>query len=199
MSHPGEAGIPDTPGRKPARRGAVHTGQLAAIDEDWNPSTLGWTVDWQRHYAYLAQLLADGARLAAIVPGVTRHGEDIGRWLDSQRRQDWERLNEEQQRRLDALGVKKAVRARTRTAKAPLTSTSGRAAAAFQTGIQALQQFLQRQGPDAGMPRRGHIEQLPDGSSHRTGIWIANQKQRRDRLHPEQLSVLAELGVEWAR
>ncbi|MFB6559613.1 helicase associated domain-containing protein [Streptomyces sp. NPDC056400] len=49
---------------------------LAAIDPDWNPGTLGWTIDWQRHYAYLAQLLASGARLTAIVPGVTRHGEE---------------------------------------------------------------------------------------------------------------------------
>ncbi|MFD5548757.1 hypothetical protein ACFWJQ_18780 [Streptomyces goshikiensis] len=46
---------------------------------DWNPTERGWTVDWQRHYAYLARLLDGGARLVAIVPGVTRHGEDIGR------------------------------------------------------------------------------------------------------------------------
>ncbi|MFH7600473.1 helicase associated domain-containing protein [Streptomyces racemochromogenes] len=28
---------------------------LAALDEDWNPGDddHGWTVDWQRHYAYL--------------------------------------------------------------------------------------------------------------------------------------------------
>lgn len=35
---------------------------LTAIDPDWNPSANGWTVDWQRHYAYLAE----GARLTAI-------------------------------------------------------------------------------------------------------------------------------------
>ncbi|MET9106681.1 hypothetical protein [Streptomyces zhihengii] len=48
---------------------------LAAIDPDWNPREHGWTVDWQRHYSYLTQLLAEGAPLTAIVPGVTRHGE----------------------------------------------------------------------------------------------------------------------------
>lgn len=92
---------------------------LAAIDEDWNPGTLGWTVDWQRHYAYLAQLLNEGARPAAIVPGVTRHGEDIGRWLATQRR-DFHRLNEEQQRCLAELGLKPArvVQARTTASKA---------------------------------------------------------------------------------
>ncbi|MFD7917576.1 Helicase associated domain protein [Streptomyces sp. NPDC059752] len=95
-------GLGTDPGR--AERRAA---QLAAIDPDWNPGTLGWTVDWQRHYAYLAQLLTSGARPAAIVPGVTRHGEDVGRWLAAQRR-TWDRLNTEQQRRLGALGVKKA-------------------------------------------------------------------------------------------
>ncbi|MEU3315700.1 hypothetical protein AB0940_31105 [Streptomyces sp. NPDC006656] len=30
---------------------------LATIDEDWNPGERGWTVDRQRHYAHLAQLL----------------------------------------------------------------------------------------------------------------------------------------------
>ncbi|MEU3409481.1 cytochrome P450 [Streptomyces sp. NPDC006670] len=59
-------------------------------------------MDWQRHYAYLTQLLAEGARLSAIKPGMTRHDEVIGRWLDTQRR-DWNRLNDEQQTRLGDL------------------------------------------------------------------------------------------------
>ncbi|MBT2545256.1 hypothetical protein J7E99_32285 [Streptomyces sp. ISL-44] len=49
------------------------------------------------------------------------------------------------------------------------------------------------------MPGRGHIEQLPDGGEHRTGVWIANQRQRRDRLHPDQLRALANLGIDWAQ
>ncbi|MFD5144604.1 hypothetical protein [Streptomyces sp. NPDC058401] len=35
-------------------------------------------MDWQRRHAYLHQVLTDVARLTAIVPGVTRHGDDIG-------------------------------------------------------------------------------------------------------------------------
>lgn len=49
------------------------------------------------------------------------------------------------------------------------------------------------------MPGRGHVERLPDGGVHRTAVWIANQKQRRNRLDPGQLAALANLGVEWAR
>lgn len=57
--------------------------------------------------------------------------------------------------------------------KTPVPSTSGRGAAAFQTGIQALAQYLEREG--GGMPGRGHVERLRAVVS----MWIANQKQRR--------------------
>ncbi|MEV7526511.1 helicase associated domain-containing protein [Streptomyces sp. NPDC091371] len=77
------------------------------------------------------------------------------------------------------------------------TTTSERGAEAFQKGIQALAQYQEREG--GGVPGRAHIEHLPDGSEHRTGVWIANQKQRRDRLDPDQLAALAELGIDWAQ
>ncbi|MER6251969.1 Helicase associated domain protein [Streptomyces sp. NPDC001584] len=179
---------------KDPERAQRRAAALAAIDPDWNPGTRGWTVDWQRHYAYLTQLLAEGARLTAIVPGVTRHGEDVGRWLTTQRR-GWDRLNKEQQRRFAALGVKKAPQA-ARSATAKTTTASGPRAGgeAFQKGLQALAQYIAREG---GMPGRGAVEQLPDGP-HRVGIWVGNQKARRDRLDQAQLAALADLGVDWA-
>lgn len=48
------------------------------------------------------------------------------------------------------------------------------------------------------MPGRGAVEELPDGP-HRVGIWIGNQKARRNRLDTAQLAALAELGVDWAQ
>ncbi|MFF4646536.1 hypothetical protein [Streptomyces sp. NPDC001389] len=48
------------------------------------------------------------------------------------------------------------------------------------------------------MPGRSHVEALPDGTAHRTGVWLANQRQRRDRLDTGQLEALAGLGVQWA-
>lgn len=175
-----------------ARRRAA---ALAAIDPDWNPAVLGWTVDWQRHYAYLTRLLAEGARLDDVEPGVTLHGDDIGRWLTTQRR-NWDRLNDEQQRRLGELGVKKAPRARKAAAKTA-TATGPRASGtAFQRGLEALQQYIAREG---ALPGRAVVERLPDGTEHRTGIWIGNQKTRRDRLDQAQLAALAKLGVDWAR
>ncbi|MFJ3861513.1 Helicase associated domain protein [Streptomyces sp. NPDC090085] len=183
-------------GKDPARA-ERRAAALAAIDPDWNPAERGWTVDWQRHYTYLTQLLADGARPTAIVPGVTRHGDDIGRWLATQRR-GWARLNTEQQHRLAALGVKpeKAARARTTAAKTAAASQPRAGETAFQKGLKALQQYVAREGR---LPGRAAVERLPDGAEHRVGIWIGNQKARRDKLAPTQLTALAELGVDWAR
>ncbi|WP_345045439.1 helicase associated domain-containing protein [Streptomyces sannanensis] len=184
-------------GKEP-ERAERRAAALAAIDPDWNPRERGWTVDWQRHYTYLKQVLAAGSRLDDIVPGVTWHGEDIGRWMATQRR-DFKRLNDEQQHRLAELGVKpKAPGQRRKTpTKTPATTTSGRDTEAFQRGWTALQQYVQREGTT--VIGRGHVERLPDGTSHRTGIWIANTKARRDRLDGEQLRALAHLGIDWAR
>ncbi|WP_031155091.1 DEAD/DEAH box helicase [Streptomyces erythrochromogenes] len=180
-------------GKDPVRA-ARRAAQLAAVDPDWNPAVLGWTVDWQRHYTYLTQLLAEGARLTAVVPGVTRHGDDVGRWLAAQRR-NWDRLNAEQQRRLAELGVKKASRARKVAAKTTTASGPRAGGDAFHKGLQALTQYVAREGR---MPGRGAVEELADGP-HRVGIWVGNQKARRDKLDQAQLAALAELGVHWAR
>ncbi|MFF7648191.1 Helicase associated domain protein [Streptomyces canus] len=168
--------------------------QLAAVDPDWNPGALGWTVDWQRQYTGLTLLLEGGAGLEEIVPRVTHRGDDIGRWLARQVR-DWGQHNEEQRRRLVKLGVEAAVRPRKEPAKASTASGAGKGGAAFQKGLEALAQYVEREG---SMPGRGHVEVLPDGTEHRTGIWIGNQKARRDKLDAEQLRALAGLGVQWA-
>ncbi|MFG2622750.1 Helicase associated domain protein [Streptomyces sp. NPDC048507] len=175
-------------GKDPVRAGR-RAAELAAIDPGWNPGAWGWTVDWQRHCAYLAQLLEEGARLADVVPGVTRHGEDVGRWLAGQRR-DWDRLSGEQRRRLGALGVEAGVRER------PSGAPAAAGGAAFRTGVEALARYVGREGR---LPGRGAVETLPDGTGHRVGVWLMNQKQRRERLAPAQRRVLAGLGVDWAR
>ncbi|GLX41393.1 helicase [Streptomyces roseochromogenus] len=180
-------------GKDPVRA-ARRAAALAAIDENWNPAEHGWTVDWQRHYAYLTQLLAGGARIEDVAPGVTLHGEDIGRWLATQRR-DFTKLNEEQRARLGELGVRKAVRARRAPAKTGTTAGPGASSQAFHSGVQALAQYVAREGR---LPGRGVVEVLPDGVEHRTGIWLGNMKARRDRLDQAQLAALAHLGVDWA-
>ncbi|MGW7316254.1 hypothetical protein [Streptomyces sp. NPDC054865] len=63
--------------------------------------------------------------------------------------------------------------------------------------MKAHAQYIEREG--GATPDQGHVELVPDGSRHRSGVWIANQKQRRDRLDPGLPTALAQLGIEWAR
>ncbi|CAM5554612.1 Helicase-associated domain-containing protein OS=Streptomyces fumanus OX=67302 GN=GCM10018772_61390 PE=4 SV=1 [Streptomyces fumanus] len=55
---------------------------LKEIVEDWNRE---WPVEWQRHYAALRELVADEEGQPEVLPGVTVHGMDIGKWLARQR------------------------------------------------------------------------------------------------------------------
>lgn len=185
---------------KDPERAAVRAQQLAAVDEDWD---CPWPLDWQRHYRVLADLVdADGV-LPTIAPGVLFEGDDIGRWLERQKNPGtWAQMSTEQQEQLAKLGVQPAqapppAPAAPRTANGP-----SKAQQAFQRGLAALAQWVEREGVDRPVPR-GHSEQIPvDGEPEpvvvKLGIWISNTKTRRDKLTPEQLDALRELGVEWA-
>lgn len=185
---------------KDPERAAVRAAQLTAIDEDWN---CPWPLDWQRHYRVLADLVdADGA-LPAIEPGVLFEGDDIGRWLERQKNPGtWAQLLPEQQQRLTALGVQPAqapspAPAAPRTAKGP-----SKAQQAFQRGLAALAQWVEREGAHRPVPRGAVVEIEADGETEpvtvKLGVWVSNTKSRRDKLTPEQLDALRELGIEWA-
>ncbi|OEJ20980.1 hypothetical protein AS594_40045 [Streptomyces agglomeratus] len=179
---------------KDRRRADRRAALLAAIDLDWNPD---WPIDWHRAYATLAQLAAPGGALAHVEPGTVVHGIDLGRWLATQRR-DWHLLQDGQRERLAALGVgpaeKPAVPAQARRAAG---RASGRASGgAFERGIAALAQYKAREGK-AVVPR-GHVEELPDGTSVRLGVWLSNNRSRRAGLSQGQREQLAGLGLDWA-
>ncbi|WP_327188340.1 DEAD/DEAH box helicase [Streptomyces xinghaiensis] len=179
-------------GRNP-QRAAARAAQLARIDPDWNRP---WPLDWQRHYAVLRDLAADEphGRLPDIQPGVQFEGDDLGKWLERQRR-NWVELSEEQQQRLARLGVTPAER----RAAAPAAKGGGQTSA-FQRGLAALTQWIQREGVRKAVPR-SHVERVViDGQEHqhKLGVWLTNTKTRRDKLTPDQRTALAELGVEWA-
>ncbi|WP_158716122.1 hypothetical protein [Streptomyces sp. NRRL B-24720] len=44
------------------------------------------------------------------------------------------------------------------------------------------------------MAGRQHVEELPDGTTVRLGVFLSNQKNRRDRSEQQ----LAALGYDWA-
>ncbi|MFD3537595.1 Helicase associated domain protein [Streptomyces sp. NPDC058664] len=185
---------------KDAERATVRAQQLTAIDEDWN---CPWPLDWQRHYRVLADLVDADGILPAIAPGVVFDGDDIGKWLKRQKNPGtWTQLLPEQQQRLSKLGVQPdqppaPAPAAPRAAKGP-----SMAQAAFQRGLAALTQWVEREGADRPVPR-GHSEQITvDGQAEpavvKLGVWISNTKTRRDRLTADQLGALAELGMQWA-
>ena len=198
-------------------RAAERRRALEAIDPDWAPA---WPVDWQRGYAVLGRLLADGATLEEILPGVRVGGEDVGRWLQAQR-DGWERLSDGQRERLAAIGVvpaEPAAAAAAAVGGGPVAEAGAGAGAvvpvvegleamsAFERGLAALAQFRAREGARA-VPRQ-HVETLrpvggQDGAEGhevavRLGVWISNTKARRTKLTGEQVAALARLGQAWA-
>jgi hypothetical protein len=184
---------------KDPERAAVRAAQLTAIDPDWN---CPWPLDWQRHYRVLADLVDADGHLPDIAPGVLMDGDDIGRWLQQQRR-NWTELSAEQQQRLTALGIKPLRTPSPAPVAKRATKGPSKAQQAFQRGLAALAQWVEREGTHRPVPR-GHSEQITvDGETEpvvvKLGVWVSNTKQRRDKLTGEQLAALAALGLEWAR
>ncbi|MFJ7103943.1 DEAD/DEAH box helicase [Streptomyces albogriseolus] len=199
---------------KDPERAAARAAQLSEIDEDWN---CPWPLNWQRHYRHLADLAEDepGGVLPDIQPGVLMDGDDIGRWLQRQKQPStWARLLPEQQERLTQLGVQPAeaqspapagtTPAGAAPARASGTTVkgTGKAQQAFQRGLTALTQWVEREGAHRPVPR-GHSEDITiDGETKpvtvKLGIWVSNTKTRRDKLSAEQLTSLRELGIQWA-
>ncbi|MFD7507692.1 Helicase associated domain protein [Streptomyces sp. NPDC059850] len=204
---------------KDPERARTRAQQLTAIDPDWN---CPWPLDWQRHYRTLTNLATSepGGILPTIEPGTQFNGDDLDKWAARQTR-DWTTLSTQQQERLTRLGMKPAER----PAPAPASRNGGKTAenggktagnggegagnggegagklsAAFQRGVQALAQWVDREGAQAAVPR-GHIETVVTNGQehhHKLGIWHANQKQRRHKLTQPQRAALTELGIEWA-
>jgi hypothetical protein len=178
-------------------RAAQRAADLAAIDPEWNPRELGWTVDWQRHYVKVRTCLDDGATVEELVPGVRVGGEDVGRWLKRQQ-EGWDGLNAEQQRRLAELGVAAAVRPADGRTAAP---KGGARAAAFERGLAAARQYREREGTLDAVSRK-HVEQVVDPvtgeeASVRLGVWLSNVRCRRDSLTSERAEALNQLGLRW--
>ncbi|GAA2720698.1 DEAD/DEAH box helicase [Streptomyces luteosporeus] len=187
---------------KDPERAAMRAKQLATIDPDWN---CPWPLDWQRHYRVLADLAdteADGV-LPDIQPGVVFDGDDIGRWLQQQRKPGtWKLLPTEQQARLSTLGIKPLEEPSPAPA-APHSTKEGpsKAHQAFQRGLAALAQWVEKEG-QRPVPRSAVVEIAVDGEAEpvlvKLGVWLSNTKSRRDKLDQEQLDALRKLGMDWA-
>ncbi|MBL3808416.1 Helicase associated domain protein [Streptomyces diastaticus] len=176
---------------------------LREVDEHWNPD---WPVAWQRTYAALRALVEEEDGVD-VVPGVTIHGMDVGRWLARQRQHEvWQGLMEGQRKLLEEIGVAPEA---PQEAIAPVEGEpavqdgSARARkgslSAFERGVAALGQYAARTG--SVTVSRAYVETIEvDGQEYevRLGVWLSNTKSRRAKLTADQRAELAGLGLEWA-
>ncbi|MFK8851110.1 Helicase associated domain protein, partial [Streptomyces sp. Ac-502] len=195
---------------KDPKRAADRAEQLTAIDPDWD---CPWPLSWQRHYRVLADLVDADGHLPYIAPGVVYDGDDIGIWRWRQQEPGtWAQLLPEQRERLTKLGVRGATlplaaAAPTELAPAPADTAKGprkaggKAEAAFQRGLTALTQWVEREG-QRPVPRGAVVEITVEDQAEpvpvKLGVWLSNTKSRRDKLTPEQRAALRELGIDWA-
>ncbi|MGW4014521.1 Helicase associated domain protein [Streptomyces sp. NA03103] len=183
---------------KDPERATMRAQQLAAVDEDWN---CPWPLDWQRHYRVLADLVDADGSLPEIQPGVLMDGDDIGRWLQQQSQPaTWARLLPEQQERLTTLGIKPLQAPPPAPAASRGAMGPSKAQQAFQRGLEALTQWVEREGPHRPVPRAHGEEIAIEGEAEpmvvKLGVWVSNTKSRRDKLTADQLAALAKLGVD---
>ncbi|MFE1315776.1 Helicase associated domain protein [Streptomyces sp. NPDC058755] len=185
---------------KDPERVQARSAQLTAIDPDWN---CPWPLDWQRHHRVLADLVDADGHLPHIAPGVMYDGDDIGRWLERQKQPTtWARLLPEQQERLTALGITAPAAPSPTPAATRATKSPSKAQQAFQRGLAALTQWVEREGAHRPVPR-GHSEETAvDGQTEpiivKLGVWVSNTKTRHDKLTAEQQDALRKLGIDWA-
>jgi hypothetical protein len=151
----------------------------------------------------LADLVDADGSLPDIAPGVLMDSDDLGKWLKQQKQPStWAQLSTEQQERLTQLGVKPLETPSPAPASTVATKGQGKAQQAFQRGLAALTQWVEREGAHRPVPR-GHSEEIAvDGKAEpvvvKLGVWVSNTKTRRDKLNAEQLDALRELGMQWA-
>lgn len=109
------------------------------------------------------------------VPGAykTASGFKLGSWVSTQRRTN-NQLTPERVQRLDALGF--------------IWDTYAKA---WEVGINELAYFKDKNN-HCSVPKR-----YKTASGNKLGLWLSNQKANKDRLTPEQIQRLDDLGLVW--
>ncbi|MFD4627538.1 Helicase associated domain protein [Streptomyces sp. NPDC058475] len=168
--------------------------QLEEIDPSWCPT---WPVEWQRAF-HLTRLHRDEGGALPTEPGdVLRQGEDLGRWVRTQRL-GFDKLTAVQQWMLEqVLGIEPA----TEDEKPkPRTSQADK----WTLNYEAARQFYEREG-HLKVPRK-HVETISVGQGDgedqeqrdlRLGAWIGNQRSRAASLTPERVQQLSAIGMRW--
>ncbi|MEU3982122.1 Helicase associated domain protein [Streptomyces sp. NPDC026672] len=163
--------------------------QLEEIDPAWCPA---WPVEWQRGFQLTRLHLAEGGALPAGPGDAVRQGEDLGRWVRTQRL-GWDRLTVGQRWLCEhVLGFGPADE---RERPAPRVSHADK----WALNLAAAAQFREREG-HLSVPRK-HVETLTVGEGERReiklGAWISNQRARAATLPPDRTRELTALDMRW--
>ncbi|MFF4935124.1 Helicase associated domain protein [Streptomyces griseofuscus] len=174
--------------------------QLEDIDPSWCPA---WPVEWQRAFHLVRLHLEEAGGTLPTEPGKVMHqGEDLGRWVRTQRL-GWDKLTTVQQWMCEqVLGITPA----TEEEKPPPRRTQ---ADKWAINYQAAKQYYEREG-HLRVPRK-HVERIVVGDDgrnassegqevreHRLGAWISNQRSRAATLTPERIEQLSNIGMRWS-
>ncbi len=157
---------------------------LDAVDASWCPA---WEISWQRAFHLTRVHLDAGGRLPLTPGEVVVQGEDLGRWVRTQRLA-WEQLTWAQRWLLEhTLGV-------TEASAAERPQPRRTQAEKWAEHLSAARQFHLRE-QHLRVPRK-HVERV-GGRELQLGAWIANQRSRASALAPDRVAALDALGMRW--
>jgi hypothetical protein len=168
--------------------------QLEDIDPSWCPA---WPVEWQRAFHLVRQHLQARGVLPTAPGQAVHQGEDLGRWVRTQRL-GWDRLTTVQQWMCEnVLGIEPA--AEDEKPKPRRTQADK-----WALNYAAARQYYEREG-HLQVPR-GHVERIVTGNDGedqeerdlKLGSWISNQRSRAATLPPERVEQLSAIGMRWA-
>ncbi|CAM5670939.1 DEAD/DEAH box helicase [Streptomyces mordarskii] len=171
------AGLPEPDGAAPLseeRRQA-----LEEIDPGWCPA---WSIDWQRSFRLAWNHVKAGHTLPDKAGTTAVDGEDLGKWVASQRAGFTALATTQQWMLTSVLGITPAPAKRTR-------------AQMWAQNLAAATQYHEREG-HLEVPR-SHTEHV-DGETVRLGAWVSQQRAKAAKLPAERVEALTALGMRWS-
>ncbi|WP_331737248.1 Helicase associated domain protein [Streptomyces sp. NBC_00019] len=173
---------------------------LEEIDPEWCPA---WDIGWQRAFRLVRIHVTAGGSVPGEPGDVVVQGEDLGRWVKTQRLA-WDRLPIAQVWLLEnVLGLEPAGED-----ERPVRRTQDDK---WMLNLAAARQFHAREG-HLNVPRK-HVEELPvalagpaatgreitpeDTVLVDLGMWLANVRRRADKLTDQRRGDLDVLGMRW--
>ena len=175
--------------------------QLEEIDPSWCPA---WPVEWQRCF-HLVRLHLEAGGALPMSPGECVHqGEDLGRWVKTQRL-GFDKLSTVQQWMCEhILGIRPATEdekprpRRTQADKWALNYAAARQYYEREGHLRVPRKRVERIAVDSGDDSRdGKSGGDQEEREIKLGAWIANQRSRAGALSPERVEQLSAIGMRW--